>query len=249
MSMIGGRFPQAGDDVGKTIAAFSTYEEAQKLVSELIESEVPAREIAIVGVNLRSIERVTGRLGYATAARSGAINGLLLGLLFAAIFVLGSPSPPIQVFAGVVLIGIALGMLISIIGYAFLRRRRDYASVMQVRADRYEVTARGQAYHLALTALGPRAGHLGAGAAAQPEPTQPVAPVVPATPAAPGAAPVPRPAAADPAEPPRYGERRAPATEPVPQPAAPPQQPAEPAQQPAGPAQQPAEPDDDDSGR
>ena len=37
------------------------------------------------------IERVTGRLGYATAARSGAINGVLLGLLFSAILVIGSP--------------------------------------------------------------------------------------------------------------------------------------------------------------
>ncbi|MGL1451802.1 general stress protein, partial [Vibrio parahaemolyticus] len=32
--------------------------------------EVPARDITIVGTGLRSMERITGRLGYATAARS-----------------------------------------------------------------------------------------------------------------------------------------------------------------------------------
>jgi hypothetical protein len=37
-------------------------------------------------------------------------------------------------------VGIAIGMLLSLITYSIVRRRRDYASVMQVKADRYEVT-------------------------------------------------------------------------------------------------------------
>ena len=55
------------------MASFPTYEAAQKAVSTLIAADIPARDIAIVGQGLRSIERVTGRLGYAAAARSGAI--------------------------------------------------------------------------------------------------------------------------------------------------------------------------------
>ena len=104
MSMIGGRGSQATGEVGPTVASFPTYEAAQKAVSELISGEIPAREIAIVGTGLRSVERVTGRLGYASAARSGAINGLLLGLLFSAVVVLGSPTVPIQVFVGVLFV-------------------------------------------------------------------------------------------------------------------------------------------------
>ena len=130
MSMIGGRFPQGAGEVGQTVASFSTYDAAQKAVSSLIAADVPARDIAIVGLGLRSIEKVTGRLGYASAARSGAINGVLLGLLFSAILVIGSPSVPIQAFVGVLFVGIAIGMLLSIITYSFVRRRRDYASVM-----------------------------------------------------------------------------------------------------------------------
>ena len=71
MSMNGGRFPQNVGDLGQTVASFPTYEAAQKAVSRLIAGDVPARDIAIVGQGLRSVEKVTGRLGYATAARAG----------------------------------------------------------------------------------------------------------------------------------------------------------------------------------
>ena len=76
--MLGG-IPQ---EHGEKIADFATYPAAQKAVSQLVEADIPARDIAIVGHGLRSVETVTGRLGYAAAARSGAVNGILLGLLF-----------------------------------------------------------------------------------------------------------------------------------------------------------------------
>lgn len=125
---------------GETIAEYSSYEGAQKAVSSLIAADIPAKDIAIVGRGLRSVETVTGRLGYAAAARQGAINGILLGLLFSAIFVLGTPNAAIQLFVGVMLVGIAIGMLMSIITYSVLRRRRDYTSITQLIADHYEVT-------------------------------------------------------------------------------------------------------------
>ncbi|MET0736010.1 MAG: general stress protein [Microbacterium sp.] len=179
MSMMGGRFPQGPDDVGQTVASFPSYERAQKAVSTLIAADVPARDIAIVGHGLRSVERVTGRLGYAAAARSGAINGLLLGLLFSAILVIGSPSVPIQAFVGVLFVGIAIGMLLSIVTYSFVRRRRDFASVTQVVADHYELTVAAGSVHRARQVLGPQAA-----------PAEPV--VVPV---------------AEVSEPPKYGER------------------------------------------
>ncbi|WP_205791545.1 general stress protein [Microbacterium sulfonylureivorans] len=189
MSMIGGRFPQGADEVGQTIASFPTYDAAQKAVSSLIAAEVPARDIAIVGQGLRSVERVTGRLGYASAARSGAINGVLLGLLFSAILVIGSPSVPIQAFVGVLFVGIAIGMLLSIVTYSFVRRRRDYASVMQVVADHYEVTVTAASIHRARQVLGPQTVD------------EPMSASRPGTPRE------------EAPEPPRYGERVAPAEE------------------------------------
>ena len=203
MSMSGGMPRGRADAVGDTVARFPDYEAAQKAVSRLIAADVPARDIAIVGIGLRSVERVTGKLGYATAARSGAINGLLLGLLFAAFLVLGSPSVPIQAFVGVLFVGIALGMLLSIVAYSFVRRRRDYASVMQVIADHYDVTVVAASVHKARQVLG-GAGAPGAGASGPGEPRTGAAhtpqPAAPASPAAPAAR-------AAPAAPPQYGQR------------------------------------------
>ncbi|MCS3842046.1 general stress protein [Microbacterium sp. AK031] len=132
--------PAAGTAVGETVASVRDYEAAQKTVSKLIAGEVPARDIAIVGQGVRTIERITGRLGYAAAARSGAVNGILIGLLLSAILVIGNPDAPIQLFVGFVFIGVALGMIMSLITYAIVRRRRDFASVTQLAADHYEVT-------------------------------------------------------------------------------------------------------------
>ncbi|MDW4573046.1 general stress protein [Microbacterium sp. M3] len=189
MTMMGGRASHGSDAVGPTVASFPTYEAAQKAVSSLIAADVPARDIAIVGQGLRSIERITGRLGYAAAARSGAINGILLGLLFSAILVIGSPSVPIQAFVGVLFVGIAIGMLMSIIAYSFVRRRRDYASVMQVVADHYEITVSDTSAGRARQVLG-----------SSPSAPPPAAPTRPTASEAVTSAP-------SVAEPPKYGER------------------------------------------
>ncbi len=145
---------QGRGEIGETVASFPTYEGAQKAVSRLMAADVPARDIAIVGNGLRSVERVTGKLGYATAARTGAINGLLLGLFFSAIFLLGNTAAQASVFIGVLFVGVALGMLMSIGAYAIVRRRRDFASVTQVIADHYEVTVLSGSIHRAREVLG-----------------------------------------------------------------------------------------------
>ncbi|MGP3536148.1 general stress protein [Microbacterium sp. RD1] len=226
MSMLGGRVPPGRESVGETVAAYPTYEAAQKAVSALIAAEIPARDIAIVGQDLRSVERVTGRLGYATAARSGAVNGLFLGLLFAFIFVLGTPTVQIAVFLGVLLVGIAIGMIFSLVMYSIVRRRRDFASVMQVTAERYEVCVLPTSLARARSTLGPVT-QVAAPPRPEPEDAEPprygerLPAPGPDAPSSPGGAPepatpapstdeppAPGPTAADPEQPPRYGERR-----------------------------------------
>ncbi|KXZ61636.1 hypothetical protein Mlaev_00393 [Microbacterium laevaniformans] len=194
--MLGG-IPQ---EHGEKVADFATYPAAQKAVSQLVEADIPARDIAIVGHGLRSVETVTGRLGYAAAARSGAVNGILLGLLFSAIFVLGTPNAAIQLFIGVMLVGIALGMLMSIITYSIVRRRRDYTSITQVLADRYEVTVLPRSIHRAREVVGRTV----APAAAHRPPTAPVSAATPDTSTPPQYG--------ERVDPPQYGERLAPPT-------------------------------------
>ncbi len=225
--MFAGPVGAGRDEVGEKVASFPTYEKAQKAVSSLIAGEVPARDIAIVGSGLRSIERITGRLGYATAARSGALNGLMLGLLFAFIFVLGTPTVQISAFIGVLLVGMALGMLLSLGTYSIVRRRRDFASVMQVTADHYDVC-------VAAPSLAKARGLLGPAGTARTVVARPAAPADAAppqygervqnpgepSPAVPPRPPVPQSPVDD--EPPRYGERIAPlAAAPSPEPTQP----------------------------
>lgn len=126
-------------ETGQTVTTVPDYEAAQKTVSTLIAGDVPAREITIVGIGVRTVEKVTGRLGYATAARSGTLNGVLIGLFLAAILAVTTPEAPVQLFVGFVLIGVAIGMCFSLVSYAIVRRRRDFASVMTLSADTYEV--------------------------------------------------------------------------------------------------------------
>lgn len=220
VSMMGGTPQQHGE----TIADYPSYEGAQKAVSKLIEAEIPAKDIAIVGRGLRSVETITGRLGYAAAARTGAINGILLGLLFSAIFVLGNPSAVIQLFIGVMLVGIAIGMLMSIISYSILRRRRDYTSVTQVVADHYEVTVLPRSLQKAREASGRAASSV----TTLPAPVAGTAVIPPAVPPQ-------SPPHVSPAEPPRYGERVDPAPEPTAEPAPPARAPEPPADPPLAP--------------
>lgn len=239
--------PANSTAVGETVASVPEYEAAQKTVSKLIAAEVPARDIAIVGQGVRTIERVTGRLGYAAAARSGAVNGVLIGLLLSAILVIGNPDAPIQLFVGFVFIGVAIGMILSLVTYAIIRRRRDFASVTQLAADHYEVTVLPASLAKAREALGtpartqvvrppvdldepPRYGErVAPGADAGAAATVPAGHVIP-----------PRPA--DPA--PRYGERvETPAAEPAPAP----EEPASDAEQGADAAAEPAAEENDDT--
>lgn len=214
---------------GEKIAVVATYEAAQKTVAELIEAEIPAKDIAIVGYGLRSVETVTGRLGYATAARTGAINGILLGLVFSAIFVLGTPNAAIQLFIGVMLVGIAIGMLMSILMYSIVRRRRAYTSVTQFIAERYEITVLPRSLPRAREVVG----SVVAPAGRAPRPATESAP--------------------SPDEPPRYGERIAPAgTDAATPPAGPPSVPAaengEPPADPSAPRTPPASGQGGDAG-
>ena len=214
MSMMGnGRMRGLAADVpaGEVVATFGDYVRAQKAVSTLVAGDVPARDITIVGTGLRSVERVTGKLGWGSAARTGSINGTLLGVFFAAIVAIGMPDAPLQLFAGVLLMGIAFGMLMSLLSYSFVRRRRDYASFTQVLAEQYEVTVVAASVHKARGVL---EGHnTGAASAVRPAGARHATPdaypgagagVAP-TPAPADAPATPQPPAAE--EPPQYGER------------------------------------------
>lgn len=124
---------------GDVLGEYETYPEAQKVVDRLAKAEFPVKGIAIVGSDLKTVERVTGRLSYGRAALSGAASGAWLGLFFGMLLFLFSPEPQLSFIVAAAFIGSGFGMIFGITTYAINRRRRDFSSTHQVLAARYEI--------------------------------------------------------------------------------------------------------------
>ncbi len=127
-------------DYPMSLGVFDKYDDAQRAVDYLSDQEFPVENCMIVGTELKQVERVTGRLTYARAALAGAASGAWMGLFVG--LLLGMFSPNGRWFAAVltgILIGVVFGMTMGLAGYAATGGRRDFTSVSQVVATRYEV--------------------------------------------------------------------------------------------------------------
>ena len=128
------------------IGKFTEYTEAVGFVETLINHGFPAGSIAIVGKDLRSVERVRGKMTYGRIAISGAMTGSWLGLiigLFLATSATPDASPSIGSTFSTVLIGAGIGMLINLLRFGIARNRRGFISQSSVVAGKYEVQVPG----------------------------------------------------------------------------------------------------------
>lgn len=143
-SPFGGRTARAFPTLpkGETVASFETYQEAQNAVDRLAKAEFPVRELAIVGTDLTTVERITGKLTWGRAAGAGALSGAWLGTFLGLLFFIFSPTGAgLGILGSAVLIGAGFGMIFGLVSYSVNRRRRDFTSVMQVLATRYAIIA------------------------------------------------------------------------------------------------------------
>ncbi len=94
-----------------------------------------------MGTELRSIERVTGRLTRGKIAAAGALSGLWIGLLVGIAFSLFGGRNQLGLLLTTPLLGAVFGLAWSQLGYTTATRRgsRDFASVNQIVATKYEV--------------------------------------------------------------------------------------------------------------
>jgi Heat induced stress protein YflT domain len=122
------------------LGTYETYDEAQSVVDRLAREEFPVKQIAIVGSDLRTVERVTGKMTYGRAALAGAASGMWFGLFLGLLLFIFSPSQNAILYVGAaILIGAGFGMLFGLVSYALNRRRRDFTSIHQVIAGKYEI--------------------------------------------------------------------------------------------------------------
>ena len=124
---------------GEIVATYETYPEAQQAVDLLARADFPVAKVSIVGSDLKSVERVTGKLTWGRVAVAGAASGAWLGIFFGLLLVIFSPAVSLGFVFAAVLLGAGFGMLFGIVSYAINRRTRDYTSVMQVIATSYSV--------------------------------------------------------------------------------------------------------------
>ncbi|GAA4052966.1 hypothetical protein GCM10022282_12410 [Agromyces indicus] len=205
-SPFGGRLGRAYPTLpkGETIASYETYQEAQAAVDKLAKAEFPVKELSIVGHDLTTVERITGKLTWGRAAGAGALSGAWFGTFLGLLLFIFSPTgTSLGVLGAAILIGAGFGMIFSVVSYSLNRRRRDFTSVMQVLATRYAIIGDPGHVARARTVLG---------VTDATAPASPAAPVPPAQPpAAPAAAPAADPTA--PAGPPTGDEPAAPVDE------------------------------------
>ena len=139
---------------GDVLATYDSYEEAQKAVDRLAHADFPVQAASIVGNDMKSVERVTGRLSWGRAAGAGAASGLWLGLFLGIVTVTFSTTAGPGYLFGAVLIGAAFGMLFGLVSYALTRSRRDFSSVMQVVASSYSLIVDPEVSNRARNVLG-----------------------------------------------------------------------------------------------
>ena len=137
---------------GEQIAAYDTYEQAQRAVDYLSDEKFPVQKVAIVGRDLRMVERVTGRLNYPRVAAAGAFSGAYFGLFVGLILVLFG-SGGLELAIAAVLIGAGFGMLFGVLSFALTGGRRDFTSASQIVAQQYAVMAEAEVANQARNTL------------------------------------------------------------------------------------------------
>ncbi|MCU1533971.1 MAG: hypothetical protein JWR53_452 [Glaciihabitans sp.] len=135
------RTPQLQPTVprGDALGTYDTYLEAQGVVDRLAKADFDVKQLSIVGNDLKTVERVTGKLTWGRAAAAGAASGAWFGLFAGVVFLIFSPTQNLGFVAAAALIGAGFGMLFGIVTYAINRRRRDFTSTHQVLASNYQI--------------------------------------------------------------------------------------------------------------
>lgn len=123
----------------QSLAVYDDYATAQKTVDFLSDEHFPVQHLMIVGTDLKRVERITGRLTTGRVALGGVLSGLWLGLFVGLVFTLFVDENAFAMIVSTMLFGAVFGLVWALIGYALTRGQRDFSSVTQVVATKYEV--------------------------------------------------------------------------------------------------------------
>lgn len=148
--------PQAPElPTGEVISTYDHYVDAMQAVDRLVRANFPIGSVSILGNDVRSVERVTGKLSYGRVALMGALSGAYFGLFLGLLLFIFQPENDGigGVFISAIVIGAGFGMLFGVLSYAMNRNRRDFSSVMQFVATRYDLITAPELVHEARAIL------------------------------------------------------------------------------------------------
>ena len=123
----------------QSLAVYDDYAAAHRAVDFLSDQKFPVEQCMIVGTDLKRIERITGRLTTGKVALGGMLSGVWLGLFIGLVFTLFTNESGFTTIVSTMLFGALFGVIWALVGYAATRGRRDFTSVTEVVATRYEV--------------------------------------------------------------------------------------------------------------
>jgi Heat induced stress protein YflT domain len=122
-----------------TLVTFPDYALAQRAVDYLSDNGFPVGRTAIVGTDLRLVERVLGRMTVARAALAGAASGAWFGLLIGLLIALFSTASWGWLILAAIVIGAAWGAIFGAVAHAMTGGQRDFASTSRLEAAQYAV--------------------------------------------------------------------------------------------------------------
>lgn len=124
----------------RSVAEFSDHRSAQNAVDRLVRGGIPPHEIAVVGRDVRSVERVVAATGLGAAVRFGAVLGAWCGLAFGLPFLLAADPRGLTLPISTAILGALIGLVFGTVGVGSRGGAPSYATApVRFLADHYEV--------------------------------------------------------------------------------------------------------------
>ena len=136
--------PVPGLPTGLVVGTYDDYPAAQRAVDYLADEKFPVEHLAIVGSDLRQVERVTGRLTWGKAALGGLASGAWLGLFVGLLLGLFTNEGWLQIIVFSVVWGAIFMAIFALVGYWLTGGQRDFTSKSVTVASRYEIYCQHQ---------------------------------------------------------------------------------------------------------
>lgn len=128
-----------------SVAIYDEYSDAARAVDYLADRQFPVENLAIVGTDLKSIEKVTGNMTWGKVLGAGFVQGAMWAGMFAIFMWFLQPGLSLLTVLLMAIAGFGLiGMLMAALQYRMRGGERDYTSTTAIIATHYEVLAEAE---------------------------------------------------------------------------------------------------------